>query len=268
MAYREEGRIVRAMPQSSRRDFLRSASLFLAAAACSRREQINASLLDHNDALLSARPGPPTRQPTLGLEALGLSRGRDGFIYVPSTYLPSRPSPLLVMLHGAGQSSREFTEAPLGEIFDKDAIVVVIPDSRQPTWDMILGDYGPDVRFIDRALALAFSKCRIDPKKVAVGGFSDGATYALSLGITNANLFKTVLAFSPGFVRPAVKTGKPRIFNGHGTDDNILPIDQTSREIVAALKEKNYPLKYEEFEGGHRMTKDEVRHAIDWLMER
>jgi phospholipase/carboxylesterase len=237
VAYREEGRIVRAMPQSSRRDFLRSASLFLAAAACSRREQINAGLLDHNDALLSARPGPPSRQPTLGLEALGLSRGRDGFIYVPSTYLPSRPSPLLVMLHGAGQSSREFTEAPLGEIFDKDAIVVVIPDSRQPTWDMILGDYGPDVRFIDRALALAFSKCRIDPKKVAVGGFSDGATYALSLGITNANLF-------------------------------ILPIDQTSREIVAALKEKNYPLKYEEFEGGHRMTKDEVRHAIDWLMER
>ena len=69
-------------------------------------------------------------------------------------------------------------------------------------------------------------------------------------------------------MRPAVKTGKPRIFIGHGTNDEILPIDQTSREIVAALREKNYPLKYEEFEGGHRMTKDEVRHAIDWLMER
>ena len=252
----------------TRRDFVQSASAFLAAAGCARREETNARIFEKNEAMLEARPGNPTRQPTLGLEPLGLSRGRDGHIYVPSTYLPSKASPLVVMLHGAGQSSREFTEAPLSEIFDRDAIVVVIPDSRAPTWDMILGDYGPDVRFIDRALALAFSKCRIDPGKVAVGGFSDGATYALSLGITNANLFKTILAFSPGFVRPAVKTGKPRIFIGHGTDDNILPIDQTSREIVAALKEKNYPLKYEEFEGGHRMTKDEVRHAIDWLMER
>lgn len=256
------------MPHITRREFVHSAAALVASAGCARREQPNARILEHNEAMLDARPGVPTKQPTLGLEALGLSRGRDGYIYVPPTYLPARASPLLVMLHGAGQSSREFTEAPLGEIFDKDAIVVVIPDSRQPTWDMIHGDYGPDVRFIDRALALAFSKCRIDPRKVAVGGFSDGASYALSLGITNANLFTTVLAFSPGFVRPAVKTGKPRIFIGHGTGDNILPIDQTSREIVAALKEKNYPLKYEEFEGGHRMTKDEVLHAIDWLMER
>ena len=260
--------IVNAMRGITRRDFVQSASAMLAAAGCARREGPNARILERNEAMLEARPGNPAREPTLGLEALGLSRGRDGHIYVPHTYLPSKPSPLLVMLHGAGQSSREFTDAPLGEIFDRDAIVVVFPDSRAPTWDMIYGDYGPDVRFIDRALALAFSKCRIDPKRIAVGGFSDGATYALSLGITNANLFTTVLAFSPGFVRPAVKTGKPRIFIGHGTDDNVLPIDQTSREIVAALKEKNYPLKYEEFEGGHRMTKDEVLHAIDWLMER
>lgn len=256
------------MTRFARRDFIRTTSLFLAGLGCARPGEVNAAILEQNEAMLKARPGQPTKIPTLGLEPLGLSKGRDGFLYVPPTYMPSHPSPLLVLLHGAGQSAREFTESPLGEIFDKDAIVVVIPDSRQATWDMIRGDYGPDVRFIDRALALAFTRCRIDPRRVAVGGFSDGATYALSLGITNANLFQTVLAFSPGFVRPAVKTGKPRIFIGHGTNDEILPIDQTSREIVAALKEKNYALRYEEFEGGHRMTKEEVLHAIDWLMER
>jgi predicted esterase len=42
----------------------------------------------------------------------------------------------------------------------------------------------------------------------------------------------------------------------------------TSREIVAALREKNYPVKYEEFEGDHTMTRAEVQHAIDWMMER
>jgi phospholipase/carboxylesterase len=238
--------------------------------ACNHKEKPQPIDLTRNEAMLVARPFPPKEKPATGLQSLGLSTGpRDGFIYIPPTYDASRPSPLLVLLHGAGQSAKEFTRGPLSEIFDKDRIVVVIPDSRMPTWDMIYGgEYGPDVRFLDRALTLAFTKVRIDPKRIALGGFSDGATYALSLGITNANFFSSVLAFSPGFVKPAVKTGKPRIFIGHGTQDEILPIDMTSREIVAALREKNYPVKYEEFEGNHTMTRAEVEHAIDWMMER
>lgn len=240
------------------------------AAACNHRERLQAIDLNRNEAMLVSRPSAPKAKPVSGLQPLALSSGpRDGFIYVPPTYSESKPSPLLVLLHGAGQSAKEFTRGPLGEIFDKDRIVVIIPDSRMPTWDMIYaGEYGPDVRFIDRALTLAFRQVRIDPERIAVGGFSDGATYALSLGITNADLFKTILAFSPGFVKPAVKTGKPRIFIGHGTQDEILPIDVTSREIVAALREKDYPVRFEEFEGNHTMTRDEVTHAIDWFMQR
>lgn len=242
----------------------------LALIGCNHREQPQPIDLTRNEAMLVARPLPPREKPTTGLQPLGLSTGpRDGFIYIPPTYDAARPSPLLVLLHGAGQSAKEFTRGPLSELFDKDRIVVIIPDSRMPTWDMIYaGEYGPDVRFLDRALTLAFNKVRIDPKRIALGGFSDGATYALSLGITNANFFSSVLAFSPGFVKPAVKTGKPRIFIGHGTADQILPIDMTSREIVAALREKNYPVKYEEFDGDHTMTRTEVQHAIDWMLER
>jgi phospholipase/carboxylesterase len=254
----------------TRRDFIQSAAALIAASACSPRESSSQLPTDVNEAMLTVKPSSPTQKPTMGLQPLGLSSGsRDGFIYIPPTYTESKPSPLLVMLHGAGQSAKEFTRGSLPEIFDKDRIVVLIPDSRMPTWDMIYtGDYGPDVRFLDKALALAFSRCRIDQEKIALGGFSDGATYALSLGITNANFFSTVLAFSPGFVKPAVKTGKPRIFIGHGTQDEILPIDMTSREIVAALKEKNYPVKFEEFDGNHTMTRDEVTHAIDFFLQR
>ena len=254
----------------TRRDFIQSAAALIAASACSPSESGSQSPTEINEAMLTVKFANPTQKPTPGLQPLGLSSGsRDGFIYVPPTYSASKPSPLLVLLHGAGQSAKEFTRGHLSEIFDPDRIVVVFPDSRMPTWDMIYtGDYGPDVRFIDKALALTFSKCRIDPKKIALGGFSDGATYALSLGITNANFFSTVLAFSPGFVKPAVKTGKPRIFIGHGTNDEILPIDMTSREIVAALQEKHYPVKFEEFDGNHTMTREEITHAIDWFMQR
>jgi phospholipase/carboxylesterase len=263
-------RAYRSIMRTTRREFIQSAAAILAASACTPRESASQLPADTGEAMLSVKLAMPTKKPTPGLSALGLSSGpRDGFIYVPPTYTESRPSPLLVLLHGAGQSAKEFTRRPLGEIFDKDRIIALIPDSRLPTWDMIYtGDYGPDVRFLDKALALAFSMCRIDPKRIALGGFSDGATYALSLGITNANFFSTILAFSPGFVKPAVKTGKPRIFIGHGTIDAILPIEVTSREIVAALKKKNYPVKFEEFEGTHTMTREEVTHAIDWFMNR
>jgi phospholipase/carboxylesterase len=254
------------MQTLTRRDFVQSTGLSLLAAACCKPSEVATNQPGRSEAMLYSRPGTPTQQPEFGLQPLGLGSGRDGFIYIPPTYTSLHASPLLVLMHGAGQSAREFTRAPLGELFDKDAIVVVIPDSRNATWDMIYGEFGPDVQFIDRALGLAFTKCRINPDKIALGGFSDGATYALSLGITNANLFHTILAFSPGFVKPAVKTGKPRIFIGHGRQDDILPIDVTSREIVAALKEKNYPVKFEEFDGGHTMTRDEVKHAIAWFM--
>ena len=217
--------------------------------------------------MLRARPGRPSEKPTVGLKPLNLASGRDGFIYVPPTYSDARPSPLLVLLHGAGRSSHEWSSGPLAELFDQGSIVVVMPDSRQGTWDMIYGDYGPDVRFIDRALTLAFSRCRINPAKVALGGFSDGATYALSLGITNANLFRSVIAFSPGTVRPAAKTGKPRIFITHGTRDEVLPIDETSREIVAALRQKDYPVTYGEFDGPHTVTREGAKRAIDWFLK-
>ena len=254
-------------PGISRRDFLAAAGAAAIATACCRNAGAGPVLPDISYAMLRARPAKPVRKATPGLRPLALGTGiRDGSIYVPPTYSVTKPSPLLVLLHGASHDSKEWSQGPLQELFDTGRIVVVMPDSRRSTWDMMYGDYGPDVRFIDRALALAFAECRIDPDLIALGGFSDGGTYALSLGITNANLFRSVIAFSPGTVRPAAKTGKPRIFITHGTRDQVLPIEETSREIVAALREKNYPVTYEEFDGPHTVTAERARRAIDWFL--
>ncbi len=51
----------------------------------------------------------------------------------------------------------------------------------------------------------------MDAGRVGIGGFSDGASYALSLGLTNGDLFTHVLAFSPGFMRPASQVGRPKV---------------------------------------------------------
>ena len=52
----------------------------------------------------------------------------------------------------------------------------------------------------DEALVRVFATYPVDPTHLAISGFSDGASYALSLGLANADLFTHIVAFSPGFV--------------------------------------------------------------------
>jgi phospholipase/carboxylesterase len=47
---------------------------------------------------------------------------------------------------------------------------------------MFTEGWGKDVAFINGSLAQVFDEYNIDPKKIALEGFSDGSTYALSLG--------------------------------------------------------------------------------------
>jgi phospholipase/carboxylesterase len=100
-----------------------------------------------------------------------------------------------------------------------------------------------------------------------VGGFSDGASYALSLGITNGDLFTHVLAFSPGLMAPAGRTGSPRIFVSHGVRDGVLPIDRCSRSIVPELKRGGYDVLYREFDGEHSISLEIALEAIGWFTQ-
>ena len=52
----------------------------------------------------------------------------------------------------------------------------------------------------------------VDRQRVCASGFSDGASYALSLGAANGDLFTHIAAFSPGFMRPPVSVGEQCCF--------------------------------------------------------
>jgi phospholipase/carboxylesterase len=216
-------------------------------------------------ARLTARPGAPTAPPgALGRRPLGIATTRDAILYVPSGYAPEHPAPLLVMLHGAGGGGGG-TIGYVEGLAEARGVLVLAPDSRGPTWDVIMGHYGPDVAYLDRALGVVFAQYAIDPARVAVGGFSDGASYALSIGISNGDLFRQILAFSPGFVAPAGQRGEPRIYVSHGTRDEVLPIDRCSRRIVPMLRRAGYDVEYREFDGPHTVPEDIAREALDRL---
>jgi phospholipase/carboxylesterase len=214
---------------------------------------------------LLARPGAPPAAPLEpGLYKLELDVVRDGTLYVPDADGGARP--LLVMLHGATMNATQMLR-PLLSVADDLGIVLLIPESRGQSWDVIAaGAYGPDVEFLDRALTAAFAACRIDRGAVAVGGISDGASYALSIGVGNGDLFSKIVAFSPGFIAPMEVIGQPRVFVSHGVNDPILPIDTCGRPIVGGLQNAGYDVDYREFDGGHEMPEPIVRAAFDWLL--
>src|SRR5262245_26241397 len=95
---------------------------------------------------LRSRPGRPTRPATAGAQRLNPGRERDAILYVPASYRPTTPAPFVLALHGAGGSA----EGPTNfwrEAAEARGLVVLSPDSRDRTWDAVLGDYGPDVTF-------------------------------------------------------------------------------------------------------------------------
>jgi phospholipase/carboxylesterase len=217
---------------------------------------------------LRSRPGrTPAGVAPVGLRALGHDAGRaEGYLYVPASCQTEDPAPMVLLLHGAGEDARDGL-AQLRVQADEARIILLALSSRGPTWDSILdrGRYGSDLAAIDRTLGHAFSRCAVDPARVAVGGYSDGASYALSLGLANGNLFSHVLAFSPGFLAPTGQRGSPRIFVSHGIHDGWLPIDSCSRRIVPRLERAGYEVRYREFEGGHVVPPSIAREAAIWL---
>jgi phospholipase/carboxylesterase len=210
----------------------------------------------------AATSGEPVKH---GLQRLGLREGRrDGLLYVPTSYRPERPAPLVLMLHGAGGDASGAL-APLRPLADAAGLLLLAPESLGSTWDVIMEGYGPDVAFIDRALAHVFARYAVDPERLAVEGFSDGASYALSLGLTNGELFTHVLAFSPGFMVPTRQLGRPRIYVSHGTGDRVLPIDRCSRRLVPRLEAAGYDVQYVEFDGPHTVPPERAREALQQL---
>ena len=213
------------------------------------------------DGRLSVRPRPGGKTTASGTHRLGLGATRDATLQIPRN-AASAALPLSVLLHGAGGSSDGILRR-LGAAADEAGVAVLAPDSRdESSWDAIGGDLGPDVVFLNRALQRVFQTVAIDPARVSVGGFSDGATYALTLGLINGDLFRRIVAFSPGFIVQRVRHGQPKVFISHGKGDEILPIDRCSRRIVPALQKAGYDVTFREFDGGHTVPGEIAREGM------
>lgn len=214
-----------------------------------------------------SRPGTPVAQgPTVGYTSLGIGAQRDGFIYVPSTYDHAVPAALVILLHGAGETSLQWQTDESSDLAEEFGFVIMAPDARARSWDLLIeGRFGSDVVFLDLALDRVFDLCNIDPTRVALGGFSDGSSYALSLGLINGDLFTNVIGFSPALLFAPERRGTPDVFISHGTNDPVIAVTNSRDNLVPALRQAGYQVEFVEFDGSHALPLSVARSAFTWI---
>lgn len=206
-----------------------------------------------------APPQPPAPRPG-EFRPLGLA-GRDAILYAPKNFSAAVAMPLLVMLHGSGDDARS-AAAGLAPQADARGFLVLAPSSRKSTWDLRHAPACEDATFIDGALARVFASARVDASRIALMGISDGASFALSLGLANGDLFRDLLVFSAGYFHPGPVIGHPRIFISHGRRDRVLPFSLGER-IAATLTDAGYDVAFRPFDGGHEIPDDGLKAALD-----
>ncbi len=176
------------------------------------------------------------------------------------------PAQVVVLLHGSGGDAREFISD-----FRRDAdarnLVLLSVQSDGRSWPQRAPrDDESDVVNIKSAIRNLSARTPIDPSDVTIMGFSDGASYALSVGMAYPDLFHTIVAFSPGYAfAPKELDTEQRIFIAHSRRDPILPAENT-RRMVEGLERAGFAPEVHWFNGGHEIDPQLKKAAFDFAL--
>lgn len=216
---------------------------------------------------LDFRSGQPPRQPPLpaGRYDLPYEEGRPAVLVVPEGLDLNAPQALMVLFHGAGGAADKVL--PFFVRWARTRrFLLLAPQSQYPTWDIVIGGHGPDRERLDRALAQVSDHFALDPSRLAFAGFSDGGSYALSMGLTNGDVASHVIGLCAGFMNTFQQNGSPRVFLAHGRSDSQLPLETSARKHAQRLLESGYDLSFFPFDGDHVIHPWAVERAIEFFL--
>ena len=159
---------------------------------------------------------------------------RSYLLYVPESYDPSKPAPLVVTIHGFAQwPAHQMRTSRWNELADEYGFIVVYPSgTRFPKrWRTrsIPGselDVVKDVTFISDLIDQLETEYNIDPSRIYVNGLSNGGGMSFLLACELSNRIAAVGTVAGAFSVSweLCKPSRPvPIMVFHGTGDRIVP---------------------------------------------
>jgi len=212
--------------------------------------------------------------------------GRAPYEKAPSTQKGS-----LIWFHGLGDQGNGWAQI-LSEVVTKHGVKVICPNAASrpvhlnfgmsmPAWFDIFGlspDSPEDLEGIKQATQYAHSLIQkeidagVDPKKIAIGGFSMGGALALHAALTYPTSIGTVVGLSSFLLqRDAVEgqcTGNKNIpvFLGHGRNDVLVPYT-FGQMTEQKLKTFNPNVVFKGYNVDHSTTDEELKDVAKFLKQ-
>lgn len=175
-------------------------------------------------------------------------------VYIPKGYDASKKYPVLLFLHGSGETkggTKQPVAVGIGPAIKKRAdfpFIVVIPQSEKRTWKAKTDDGNRALAILDEVM----KDYSTDADRVILTGLSMGGFGTWSLGFAEKDRWAALVPICGG--------GDPRfgatfkdmpIWCFHGGADNVVPA-KYSQDMIAAIKKAGGDPKYTEYEGvGH-----------------
>jgi predicted peptidase len=193
-------------------------------------------------------------------------------IFIPHDYHPWQRRPVILFLHGAGQTGTDGEaqiHAGLGDAIRRQEqsfpFLVVFPQSTKRTWNADSDDG-------HRALEILDNVCReyaVDEDLVYLTGFSMGGGGTWSLAAATPDRWAAIAPVC-GYGDPAWAKELARLpcWCFHGTNDRVIAVGR-SQEMVQAVRAAGGTVKYTEYPGVDHNSWDRTyasEELFDWLL--
>ncbi|WP_107950310.1 alpha/beta hydrolase [Lysinibacillus parviboronicapiens] len=191
----------------------------------------------------------------------------------PSNMEPHKKYPAIFLLHGMGSNEDDLPQ--LVQNFQEQCHIFSLrgPITQKPGYAFFtIQEIGqPDRAIFDQVLVAlqrfmleAIDEYQIDPHKVYVLGFSQGAILAQSLAFVMGNLIRGVVALSgyiPKFVTEeyAIRpVNHLQIFISHGDYDYVIP-SQWGIESKELFEQFGAQVTFKQYPDGHGVTPENMQ---------
>ena len=192
--------------------------------------------------------------------------------------------PLLILMHGYGSNEKDLFA--WADYLDERLLIVCprgpkdLGKGRYSWFDLRPSEAGlryESKEVIQTANDIATfahqiaEKHNVNPNKIFLGGFSQGAILSLGTGVMFEDKFAGIICLSGSFYREFGRLLNQRknpsslnVFLSHGRNDTVLPFTEIE-DYVKFIRDKGGTVEAKYYDADHSVTTQNLKDMIGWL---